>query len=155
MTTQPGASQPGASRPVPVPDEVSAPYWAAAARHVLVIARCSRCGSLSIPPGQACEQCGSTDPDYSWQEVSGTGIVRSWTVVRMSFLPGFDRDLPYLLVDVELAEQPELRIIGRLLDGPDAPVTIGAKVKAAFEDVAEGVSVPAFTLAGGRAGSGS
>ena len=148
MTTQPGAS-----RPVPVPDELSAPYWAAAARHVLAIARCSRCQAYAIPPGQACPACGSTDPDYCWQEVSGSGIVRSWTVIRMSFLPGFDRDLPYLLIDVELAEQPELRIIGRLLDGPDAPVAIGTRVKAAFEDVADGVSVPAFTLAGGRAGS--
>jgi hypothetical protein len=134
---------------VPVPDEVSAPYWAAAARHALAIARCSRCQAYAIPPGQACAQCGSTDPDYTWQEVSGAGIVRSWTVIRMSFLPGFDRDLPYLLVDVELAEQPELRMIGRLLDGPDAPVTIGMKVKAAFEDVADGVAIPAFTLAGG------
>jgi hypothetical protein len=142
-------------RPVPVPDELSAPYWAAAARHVLVIARCSQCQAYAIPPGQACEQCGSTDPGYSWQEVSGAGIVRSWTVIRMSFLPGFDRDLPYLLVDVELAEQPELRMIGRLLDGPDAPVAIGAPVTVAFEDLtsegnADGVSVPAFTLAGGE-----
>ena len=136
------------SRPVPVPDELSAPYWAAAARHVLAIARCSRCGSLSIPPGQACPQCGSTDPEYAWQEVSGRGTVRSWTVIRQSFLPGFDGDLPFLLVDVELAEQDELRMIGRLLDGPDAPVTIGAQVVAAFEDLPDGVSVPAFTLAG-------
>jgi uncharacterized protein len=133
---------------VPVPDELSAPYWAAAARHALVIARCSRCGSFAIPPGQACAACGSTDPEYAWDEVSGAGTVRSWTVIRQSFLSGFDADLPFLLVDVELAEQPELRMIGRLLDGPDAPVTIGTQVKAAFEDVADGVSVPAFTLAG-------
>jgi hypothetical protein len=30
----------------------------------------------------------------------------------MSFLPGFDRDLPVTLADVKLAEQPSLRIIG-------------------------------------------
>ena len=133
------------SRPVPVPDELSAPYWAAAARHELAIARCSRCGSLVIPPGQACPQCGSTDPRYAYKTMSGQGIVRSWTVIRQSFLPGFD--VPFLLVDVELAEQPELRIIGRLLDGPDAPVRIGAPVTVAFERVADDVSVPAFTLA--------
>ena len=133
-------------RPVPVPDELSAPYWAAAARHALATARCSRCESFAIPPGQACPTCGSTDPQYAWQEVSGRGIVRSWTVIRQSFLPGFD--VPFLLVDVELAEQPELRMIGRLVDGPDAPVTIGTRVKAAFEDVADGVAVPAFTLVG-------
>jgi uncharacterized OB-fold protein len=138
----------GAARPVPVPDESSAPYWAAAARHVLAIARCSRCGALSMPPGQACPHCGSTDPEFGYQEVSGRGVVRSWTILRQSFLPGFDADLPFMLVDVELAEQPGLRMIGRLLDGPDAPVRVGAPVQAAFEDLADGVSIPAFTLGG-------
>ena len=32
------------------------------------------------------------------------------------------RDLPFVLVDVELDEQAELRLIGRLLDGADAPL---------------------------------
>ena len=32
--------------------------------------------------------------------MSGRGVVRSWTVVRQSFLPGFD--VPFVLVDVEL-----------------------------------------------------
>ena len=139
------------ARPVPVPDESSAPYWTAAARHALAIARCSRCGSFAIPPGQTCPHCGSTDPEYAYQEVSGRGTVRSWTIIRQSFLPGFDADLPFALVDVELAEQAELRMIGRLLDGPGAPVRTGAPVTAAFEDLADGVSVPAFTLAGGEA----
>lgn len=139
-----GSSKTG--RPVPVPDELSAPYWEAAARHVLVVARCARCGSSAIPPGQACPACGTTDPDYSWTEASGTGTIRSWTVIRQTFLPGFDDDLPYLLVDVELAEQAELRMIGRLLDGPEAAVHTGARVTAAFEDLESGISVPAFRL---------
>jgi uncharacterized OB-fold protein len=137
---------------------LSGPYWAAAARHVLAIARCSRCESFAIPPGQACPHCGSTDPEWGYQEVSGRGTVRSWTVIRQSFLPGFDGDLPFLLVDVELAEQPELRMIGRLLDGPDAAMRAGAPVTVAFEDLspaggAGGVSVPAFALARDEAGS--
>jgi uncharacterized protein len=148
MTGTPAGVDEESGRPVPVPDELSAPYWAAAARHVLVIACCSQCGSMSMPPGQVCPQCGSTDPQYAWPEVSGRGIVRSWTVIRQSFLPGFD--VPFLLVDVELAEQAELRIIGRLLDGPDAPVRAGAPVRVAF-DVAGGVPVPAFTLTGDTA----
>ncbi|MFB4298623.1 Zn-ribbon domain-containing OB-fold protein [Actinomadura sp. NTSP31] len=137
-------------RPLPVPDESSAPFWAAAARHVLALARCSRCGSLTIPPGQTCPHCGSTDPAFAFVPVSGRGAVRSWTVVRQSFLPGFEADLPFMLVDVELAEQPGLRMIGRLLDGPEAPVRVGAPVEVAFEDVAPGVAVPAFRLGAAR-----
>ena len=72
----------------------------------------------------------------------------SWTVVYQSFLAGFDDDLPFVLVDVELADQPDLRMIGRLLDGPRAPLHVGAPVRAAFEDVTDGVSLPAFRLEG-------
>jgi uncharacterized protein len=78
--------------------------------------------------------------------VSGRGTVRSWTVVRRSFLPGFD--VPYLLVDVELVEQANLRLIGRLLDGPDALLQVGNAVRVAFEDIASGIAVPAFSLEG-------
>lgn len=135
-------------RPFPVPDQGSGPFWAAAAGHVLTVARCSRCRSFAVPPDQTCPHCHSTDPGFEFEPVSGRGTVRSWTVIRQSFLPGFDADLPFTLVDVELTEQAELRLIGRLLDGPDAPLRLGSRVRAAFEDVAPGISVPAFVLAG-------
>ena len=134
------------TRPVPVPDERSQPYWDAAARHELAVARCSVCEAYSIPPDVVCQHCHSTDPEFSYVPVSGRGIVRSWTVMHQSFVPGFDDLIPFVLVDVELEEQPDLRTIGRLLDGPDAPLAIGARVVVAFEDLAPGVSVPAFEL---------
>ncbi|OLT12149.1 hypothetical protein BJF79_23050 [Actinomadura sp. CNU-125] len=150
--TAAGESAPGAPgaavRPVPVPDDVSAPYWAAAAGHRLVLARCSACAAFAIPPDQICPHCHSSTPGFVFEPVSGRGRVRSWTTIRQAFLPGFDRDVPFVLVDVELVEQEELRMVGRLLDGPDAPVRLGASVRAAFEDVAPGVAVPAFVLEG-------
>ncbi|MFD6859010.1 Zn-ribbon domain-containing OB-fold protein [Rhodococcus sp. NPDC060086] len=79
--------------------------------------------------------------------MSGRGTVRSWTIVRQSFLPGFDDLLPFVLVDVELAEQSELRLIGRLLDGPDAELRIGTPVVTAFEQLSSELSVPAFEIA--------
>jgi uncharacterized OB-fold protein len=139
------------SRPVPVPDERSQPYWDAAARHELAMARCSRCGAFSMPPDTVCSHCHRSDPEFTYVSVSGRGVVRSWTVMHQSFLPGFDDLVPFVLVDVELDEQPDLRTIGRLLDGPDAPLAIGARVVVAFEDLAPGVSVPAFELAAARA----
>ena len=65
--------------------------------------------------------------------------------MRQSFLPGFD--VPFVLVDVELAAQEDVRLIGRLVDGPDAVLEVGAAVALVFEDVAPRVSVPAFALA--------
>lgn len=134
-------------RPLPIPDESSAPFWAAAAEHVLTVARCARCSALTMPPDVVCPHCHSTDPAFEFTPVSGRGIVRSWTVVRQAFLPGFDDDLPFMLVDVELVEQAELRLIGRLLDGAGADIHIGDAVAVAFEDLAPGVAVPAFELA--------
>ncbi|MEV1063948.1 OB-fold domain-containing protein [Streptomyces sp. NPDC050263] len=133
-------------RPVPVPDETSAPYWEAAARHVLALARCGRCGAFAVPPDQTCPHCRTTDPDFTYQPVSGRGTVRSWTVVRQSPLPGLSQAVPFVLVDVELDEQAGLRMIGRLLDGPDAAWRAGDRVRVAFEDVGAGVAVPAFVL---------
>jgi hypothetical protein len=101
---------------------------------------------LTHPPDVMCPHCHSTDPAFEFTPVSGLGIVRSWTVMRRSFLPGFDGDLPFVLVDVELSEQSDLRIIGRLIDGETDALAVGARVYPAFEDVAAGVAVPAFVL---------
>ena len=135
-----------ASRPVPVPDELSAPYWSAAARHELTLARCSVCRRFALPPTPICPNCHSTAPEYRYEPSAGRGIVRSWTILHQSFLPGFDDLLPFVLVDVELSEQAELRMIGRLLDGAGPSLALGSAVAVAFEDIAPGVAVPAFRL---------
>lgn len=133
-------------RPVPVPDELSAPYWSAAAGHELVIARCSRCSQLAHPPDIVCPVCHHPDPSYSFESVSGGGTIRSWIVVRQSFLPGFEDLLPLVLLDVALDGEADIRLIGRLLDGADTPLTIGSRVQVAFEEIGPGSSVPAFEL---------
>lgn len=134
------------ARPVPVPDEASREFWDAAAAHSLVLARCARCGKLNHPPDSVCFHCGSTDPEFTFTPVDGSGTIRSWTVMRQSFLPGFD--VPFVLVDVQLLAEAELRLIGRLVDGPDAPLRVGTPVRMVFEDIAPDVAVPAFELAG-------
>ncbi|SEP20002.1 Zn-ribbon domain-containing OB-fold protein [Trujillonella endophytica] len=139
-------------RPLPVPDPLSAPFWEAAARHVLTLSRCSDCGTLTHPPDVVCDACGSTDPRFTATPVDGRGAVRSWTVVRQSFLPGFADLVPFVLVDVQLVDpalagQPDVRLVGRLLDGVDAPLAAGAAVRVAFEQLSPDLAVPAFELA--------
>lgn len=135
-----------AARPVPVPDEKSAPFWTAAAEHTLTVARCRHCQQLTMPPDVVCPHCHASDPGFEFAPVSGRGVVRSWTVVRQALLPGFDDDLPFVLVDVELVEQADLRLIGRLLNGIHADLHVGDTVAVAFEDLAPGVAIPAFEL---------
>ncbi len=138
-----------AVKPIPVPDAQSAGYWDAAARGELALPRCSVCHQYSLPPRDVCPWCRSTDPRYVTQPVAGGGVVRSWTIVRDSFLPGFADDVPYVLVDVELDVQPGLRMIGRLVDGPDAPLVLGDRVTVTFDRLTDEFAVPAFALGAG------
>jgi uncharacterized OB-fold protein len=139
-------SAPTPAKPIPVPDALSAGYWEATARGQLAIARCSHCGRFTIPPQMVCRSCQSTEPGYVFEPVSGNGTIRSWTVIRMAFLPGFRDDVPYVLVDVELDEQADLRMVGRLTDGPEAQFSTGRRVSVTFDDVGDRFKVPAFTL---------
>jgi uncharacterized OB-fold protein len=132
------------AKPLPVPDPGSEGYWAAAREHVLALARCARCGQLTHPPGVVCPHCLRTDPDFAFVPVDGRGTVRSWTVIHDSFLPGFAEDVPFVLVDVELDVQADLRLIGRLVDGPDAPLHLGDRVVTVFDPLGDGTAVPAF-----------
>lgn len=134
-----------AGRPVPEPDEQSAPYWQAAVEHVLTVARCSRCGAASMPPDLVCPHCLSTDPEFRFVPVSGRGAVCSWTVMRQAMMAGFE--VPFVLVDVELEDASGVRMIGRLLDGPHVELHLGDAVEVAFEDITAGVAIPAFSLA--------
>jgi uncharacterized OB-fold protein len=136
------------TRPIPVPDDESAPYWEATAAGVLALARCSRCRRVSHPPGPVCPHCHHTDPAFTFVPVAMAGTVRSWTVVRQSFLPGFDADLPFVLADVAIDGTDDVRLIGRLVDGPGSRVRVGDRVDVVFERIDEGVAVPAFELAG-------
>jgi hypothetical protein len=76
-------------------------------------------------------------------------------VVRTAFLPGFASSVPYVVAAVELDEQAGLRFVARLIDGPDAPLAYGAAVATQFDDVAPGVAIPMFALAGALTGPGS
>lgn len=125
------------SRPVPVPDDESGPFWEATATGVLALARCADCQTSTHPPTPVCPACRSTEPAWTFHPVAPHGVVRSWTVLRQAFLPGFADDLPVVLVDVALDGPDDLRIIGRLLDGPDAPVHLGARVDVARAAIAD------------------
>jgi hypothetical protein len=137
----------GASaKPLPRPDSVSQGYWDAAGRHELAIQRCDHCGWFNHPPDVVCGRCRSPASSFSFVPVSGTGRIRSWTVMRDAFLPGFRDDVPWVVVDVELPEQPGLTIISRLVDGADADIALGSPVRVVFRDVAPGIALPEFEL---------
>jgi len=133
-------------RPIPVADARSAGFWQAASEHRLAMQRCARCGWLSYPPDTICSSCLSPEGSFAWETVSGRGALRSWTVIRTAFLPGFAPYVPYVVAAAELTEQAGLRLVARLAGEPGPGLVYGAPVETVFEDVAEGVAVPMLRL---------
>jgi uncharacterized OB-fold protein len=133
------------TKPVPVPDDQTAGFWAAAADHVLAIQRCEVCGNAAHPPVMLCVNCQDQGRRFRFEPVSGRGRVKTWTVMRQAFLPGFAPDVPYAVAEIEL-DDADVRVIGRLRGlAPDA-LAVGAPVTVSFNDVADGVSVPVFEV---------
>ena len=139
-------------KPVPVPDRVSDGFWTAAKAHVLAIQRCQYCSNFSHPPDVVCSKCQATEPSFTFEEVSGRGVIKTWTIVRDTFLPSFKAELPYIVVIVELEEQPGLRVLARLSDGADMPLALGARVQVGFDDVTVNVTLPHFKLVSAQRG---
>ena len=141
---------------VPDNDSEWKEYFANARQHHLTLRACSACGLLRYPPTHACPWC--MDLGWRWQEVSGRGTIHSYEIVAHAIQPGFKDSTPYAVVLVELDEQrgqptPDegLRIIANLVK-PDLTmedeknVAIGRRVRVVFQDLADHMALPQFTL---------
>jgi uncharacterized protein len=125
-------------------DDRSAPFFAAAARDVLLIKRCAGCDRWLDPGAAGCPQCGAADP--RWEQAAGRGRLVSWAVLPAGKAePAQAPDAPGVLALVELDEGPWLRT---RLEGTGATGTAGLgpglRVTAHFVHPAEGESYPVF-----------
>lgn len=136
-------------RPLPLPDDATAPYWEAARRRELVVQTCADCEAPRFPPRPMCPHCRSLQ--CAWRPLSGRGTVYSFVVVHPPVLPAFAERVPLLIALVELAEDPGLRVVGNLLDVAPAELEIGLPVEVTFEDAAPDVTLPQWRPAGQNA----
>jgi uncharacterized protein len=141
---------------VPDNDSEWQEYFVHARAHRLVMRKCSACGLMRYPPTHACPWC--TDLGWAWHEVSGRGTIYSYEIVVHAIQPGFKEVAPYPVVLVELDEQrgvptPDeaLRIVSNLVKPgggmeDEKNVAIGKRVQVVFEDLADHMALPQFTL---------
>jgi uncharacterized OB-fold protein len=146
--------------PLLVPDNDSEwkEFYAAARQHRLIMRACRACELMRYPPLHACPWCASLE--WAHREVSGRGTIVSYEIVVHAIQPGFKEWAPYPVVLVELDEQrgqptPDegLRMIANLVgaDGrpePEENVAIGNRVRVVFQDLADHLALPQFTLTG-------
>jgi uncharacterized OB-fold protein len=127
-----------ATRPWPLPDRDTAPFWEALNRRHLVFQRCQS-GHVRYPVSPTCPECLSFD--FEWVASSGRGTVYSFTVVRHQTHPAFP--VPYTIALVEMQEGP--RVIAQVSPADAAALRIGAAVHVEWES-SERQALPVFAL---------
>jgi uncharacterized OB-fold protein len=140
VDAQPGAPNAGQRlRPLPTPDEEQ--FWRSGADGTLQMQRCRACSRWQHPPNPVCFDCLSRD--VTFESVSGTGWVYSFTVNHQPWLEHLQE--PYAVIVVELDEQPGLRFVSRIVDTPVEDVEVGMRVRVVFEPLGDGLFAPLFT----------
>ena len=131
----------GAGRIVPAETALTAEYWAAARRGVILLQRCGDCGAVLHPPAPVCPGGGH---ELEWFEAAGLGRLVSFTSVAHAAHPAVADRLPYLIALVELDEGP--RIICNLARGQAAEPRLGARVVFRLGPAAGGLELPVAYL---------
>ena len=129
-------------KPRPQPDELTRPYWEAAAGHRLCIMQCADCGAFRHPPTAECPACSSVA--VVWTELSGHGTVYSFVIDRRNMVPGFDGPYVVALVTPDEADD-DLRLVTNITGCDIHDVSIGMPVEVVYEDLDGGISLPQFT----------
>jgi uncharacterized OB-fold protein len=124
-------------RPVPVPDEASAPFFAGAARGELMLQHCRACGAFMWPVKTRCVECFSAEVE--WAAASGGGELYSFVVVHQRY-PGFDE--PYVLATVVTPEG--VRFNTSIVGADPDELRIGMQLTVVFDSVSDDVVVPKF-----------
>jgi uncharacterized OB-fold protein len=133
------------ARPLPAVTNLNRAFWDGLREHRLVLPRCNSCGRHWYPPGPWCPYCWSRV--FDWVTLSGRGQVSSWVVFHQPYFRAFADDVPYHVVEVELAEGP--RLLSSLIDVPNDKISLGLEVEMCFDDVTPELTLPRFRAAQG------
>lgn len=140
-------------RPIPVPDEISKPFWDACNEGRLIIQRCTACTGrrglnvMQHPPEKACQYCGS-DQHLEWHKVSGRGRIEGYIVIYDSRLASWVPEQPYNVAIIEIEENPDIRFFSNLPGTPVDEVPVGASVQVEFQETQTGQKIPEWQVVG-------
>ncbi len=131
-------------KPLPRITELNAPYFAGARDGALRLQQCRSCRQYVFYPRAWCPACRHTD--LHWVDVSGRGLVVTFSVVRQAPSPAFAAEVPYVLAVVELAEGPQ--VMANIVGAAPERVHVGLRVRVVFEQRGD-VWIPQFEPDGG------
>ncbi len=137
------------TRPIPVPDQYTKPFWDAARREVLELQRCQSCGHFQHPPYPTCLNCMSID--LKFEPVGGAGTIYAYTYMYHTGDKRFASAVPYASIVVELDDAPGALMAANLLGVPHTEAKVGRRVEVVFEPLNDEITLPQFKLADGEA----
>ena len=136
------------AKPVPVPDEASAPFFQGALQGRLMLLRCRACGVymsptayLGVPVRPRCVGCFSGDLERS--PSSGKATLYSFAIMHQLYDEAFAAEIPYNIAVVETEEG--VRLTSQVVDCPNDRLEIGMLLAVVFERISDEVAVPKFT----------
>ena len=132
---------------IPVPDELSKPFWDAVNEKRLVLQNCTACNKLQYPPRETCAKCGSAEK-LEWKEVEGKGHISTYIVIVNGRLTRRIPDQPYNLALITLDENPGINFYSNLPGISVDEVPVGAAVEVMFEEVAPGQLIHEWRVVG-------
>lgn len=127
-----------------ITDRWTQEFWFACQRHQLCVPYCSQCSLHRMPPTPFCPSC--LGRELSWRELSGRGVVFSYTVVRRAIPPAVEEQIPYVPAVIALQEHPDIKLISAIVDSDIERVCIGAEVSVVWRLDAAGQAIPFFEL---------
>ena len=137
------------SRPVPLRDEVSAPFWEAASRRCLVAQQCGVCQRYQHPPDVICHSCASDQ--LAFESVSTSGTIITYTIMRESPIPGFPSGEPIIYAAVEIDGSPGLVIQTNVLGVSPDQIQIGQPAVVVWDELSDECVLPQVAIFVGSA----
>lgn len=134
------------AKAIPVATDRDQPYWEGARNGKLVLQRCCACGLYSAQPRLVCPRC--RGEAFEWSPVSGRGKIHSYTIVHQTTAAGFADEVPYVLVHVEIDEEPTCYVTANLLVPREEYDSLSVDLPVVVEFETRGaVVLPQFRLA--------
>ena len=132
-------------KPIPVPAEITAPFFDGAREGKLMLQHCTSCDGWSFPVRERCPHCFANA--LEWRQASGRGTLYTFAIMHQVMNPGFASSVPYNVSQIDLEEG--VRMVANVVGVTNDALRIGMKLEAVFEDVGETVRIPKFRPAAG------
>ena len=124
-------------KPIPRPSGTTRPFWDGLNERKVQIQRCDGCDSWVFYPRTRWPSCLSDL--LIWREVSGQGVLYTYTLARQPTAPHFADETPQQLAVVELDEG--VRMTSTLVNVEPSGIVIGMRLQPYFDQVTDAVTL--------------